>query len=134
MTKFQEAPCHKPEITKTNHKFMYKRIFVFTLLRQGRLALTEKLLYRCTVGNTKEYAPVVKLSFGAKLVVPFAGLYKLLFYSLQYLMIAEGWVFMALVMCWPIKVIDIIIRIFLVTEARNFHKRIKRLFTTVSLY
>lgn len=106
-------------------------LFVFKLLCQGRLALTDQFLYRCAVGNKKEYLSAAPRSLMQKVAMPFVVLAQQLHYSTQYLLIAKGWIRMVLILCWPIKAADIFIRIFLVTEARNFAKRVRRRFSKI---
>lgn len=101
-------------------------LFVFSLLCKGRLVLTDQRLYQCTVGNKKEYIATNPLSFAQKLAIPFIGLVKQLRYSVQYLSIAKGLIGMAMIMFWPIKALDITVRIFLATEVKNLYKRVQR--------
>jgi glycosyltransferase involved in cell wall biosynthesis len=103
-------------------------LFVFSILYQGRLALADQLLYRCTVGNGKEYASLPPRSLGRKIVEPLIGLVMLLHYTAQYLQIASGWMRVVLLILWPAKAMDVIVRIFLTTEVKNFYKRILREF------
>lgn len=103
-------------------------LFVFSLLCKGKLALSEKKLYRCTVGNIKEYISVVQYSFGKRIVMQFDELIVQLRYSLQYLYIAKGWLFVALLICWPIKVVDITIRMFLIAKINSLFKKVRRYF------
>jgi len=105
-------------------------LFVFSILCKGKLSLSDQLLYRCTVGNKKEYVVALPLSWKDKFAVPFVGLAKQLIYSVQYLFIATGWARVFLVVIWLIKVIDILGRIFLATEIRNLYRRIRREFST----
>lgn len=101
-------------------------LFVFVLLCKGRLVLTDQRLYQCTVGNKKDYIVTDPLSFSEKLASPLIGLVKQLRYSVQYPLIARGLVRMAILICWPIKAADIIVRIFLATEIKNIYNRVQR--------
>lgn len=119
------------DFARRHGEYAADMLFVFSMLCWGRLALTDQRLYRCTVGNKKEYVAAAPLSFGDKLATPFVGLAKLLRYSAQYLLLAKGWIRVVLIMCWPIKAMDIVVRIFLTTEIMNLYMRVRRRFISV---
>ena len=110
-------------------------LLIFALLLYGKLALSEESLYQCVVGNKKDTitsAPIPR-SFGEKLAIPFIGLAKQQRYSWQYLLIAKGPVRFVLALFWPLKALDIFVRIFLVTEIKNAYNRVVRRLTRIEL-
>lgn len=106
---------------------------VFSLLCQGRLAITEQRLYQVTVGNRKERTAIALVTVSQKLAAQFTELAKLWSYSLRYLLIAKGPVRILLALFWPVKAMDIFVRIFLMTEVKNAYNRVLRRLTRIEL-
>lgn len=117
------------EFVREHGEYGVDMLFVFTMLQRGRLALAKQRMYRCTVGNQKEYSTAAPLHFREKLVALFAELAKQLRYSIQYLRIAKGWTRLALALIWPIKALDICAHIYLVPKTTQLLRRVRAQFS-----
>lgn len=80
-------------------------LFIFYLMAQGPLALSDQRLFGCTVGNLKKYEPVGSRWSLSKYLTFMAQQLK---YILGYLKIAHGFVRVALVLLLPFKLLEII--------------------------
>lgn len=114
------------DFVRAHGEYGVDMLVVFSLLCQGPLILTEQRLYRFTVGNKKERASNAPVTVSQKLAAQFIGLARLWSCSWQYLLIAKGPVRILLGLFWPLKALDIFVRIFLVTEFKNAYKRVLR--------
>lgn len=81
-------------------------LFVFWLLGRGPLALCEQRLYRCTVGNEKNYGANTVRREGRLGRIWRDGL-MLLSYSYAYLNVAGWYERTFLFLCWPLKVLQL---------------------------
>lgn len=80
-------------------------LFIFYLMAQGRLALSNQKLFGCTVGNFKNYETSgTRWSLSTYLTF----MAQQLKYILGYLKIAKGFVRVALVLLLPFKLLEII--------------------------
>ncbi|MDZ4202900.1 MAG: glycosyltransferase family 2 protein [Gallionella sp.] len=77
-------------------------LFVFWLLGQGRLTLSECKLFGCTVNNQKHYIPAQKSS----LVKRFRSVRERINYLLSFIRIAKGWTRLALLCVFPLKLAE----------------------------
>ena len=87
-------------------------LLVFSLLCNGRLALTKQSLYRSTTGNKKEYTESGANSVMNKVSEMLKSFFSEVRYSVGYLQIAPGLSGILLLLCWPIKFLDISFRFF----------------------
>jgi len=81
-------------------------LLVFWLLGRGPLALCEKHLYRCTVGNEKHYEASTVRRNGRLGRIWSVGR-MLLGYSYAYLNVAGWYERIFLFFCWPLKVLQL---------------------------
>jgi glycosyltransferase involved in cell wall biosynthesis len=93
-------------------------LFVFWLLTQGHLALVEKRLFGCTVGNHKEYAS--KNKWNIPTYLSFMG--KQINYLFSYVRIAKGATRLVLVLLLPWKWLEIA-NLFVIKPGINVMKR-----------
>ena len=82
-------------------------LFVFWLLGQGSLALSEKNLYRSTVGNMKYYN-IDNISTEAKTKRLMTKFMEQIIYSFRYIVISDWRRRPILIVLWPVKVIQLI--------------------------
>ena len=102
-------------------------LFAFNMLRRGPLGLSDRQLYRCTVGNQKNtFAVAQARSFGQKAGAQLSVLARQLRYAWQYVRLADGIARVVLLVCWPLKALDIVLRLFVATELRNMCARWRR--------
>lgn len=103
-------------------------LLMFSILCEGPLALTEQRLYQCTVGNLKDYGNSSGGSLWSKLATHVEGLTNQMAYTFQYVRIARGKSQVIMLICWPFKALDVLLRLILVAKLRNLYERIKRYF------
>jgi glycosyltransferase involved in cell wall biosynthesis len=116
-------------LTKKHGEYGSDMLAVFSLLRKGPLALSGRLLYRCTVGNVKHHNLQLPLASNTKKIVRQLNvLLDQLIYSAQYPILAQGVNKIVMAGAWPFKAIDIFIRIFLSVELKNAWRRLKKRF------
>ncbi len=101
-----------PRFTRQNYEYGVDMLFVFMLMCKGSVAISPKLLYKCTVGNQKSYAKRDIQTNSQKfthLVLTFA---EQLRYATRYIFLATGLTRFAVMVCLPLKVLDIFVRLF----------------------
>ncbi len=109
-----------PKFVDTHGEYGSDMLFVFTLLRKGPLALSEKCLYQCTVGNDKFYSQLAKTSYFKKFASLFNGLSDQIKYAFEYIYLTRGPTRALIIVCFPLKVVDIFVRLFLVPNLTIF--------------
>lgn len=82
-------------------------LFVFWLLGRGTFALSDKNLYRSTVGNEKTYARSAK-PLESRMHKIWITWFEQLDYSWRYLLIAGWRQRFFLLLCWPLKVMQLV--------------------------
>lgn len=80
-------------------------LFVFWLMSQGRLALSEKRFFGCTVGNKKEYM-AKGIKWNSSIYLKFIG--RQIKYICGYLRIARGLTSFVLVLLFPLKLLELV--------------------------
>jgi glycosyltransferase involved in cell wall biosynthesis len=89
-------------IRQSGH-FAMDMLFVFWILGKGPLALSDKCLYRCTVGNKKFYQDGTGTSWNMRAVLKKSAEYSN--YAFRYLLVADRGERLFLGMLLPIKVV-----------------------------
>jgi glycosyltransferase involved in cell wall biosynthesis len=81
-------------------------LFVFKMLCIGRLALSENLLYGCTVGNVKEYA--IK-EYAITDNEYFSNIMNWIKYATRYIGLSDGISKLLIIIVWPFKIVKLLI-------------------------
>jgi len=95
------------EFIQKSGRYGADMIFVFWLLGWGSLALSERNLYRSTVGNKKSYdvGKISKEAWMKQLMARFMGQIT---YSFRYILVSDWRQRPILIVLWPAKVIQLI--------------------------
>lgn len=94
-------------------------LFVFWLMTKGRLALSEKRLFGCTVGNKKDYIDKNK-KWNLPIYLTFVG--QQIKYLYGYIRITQGVTKLVLILLFPWKLLGIV-HLFAINPGFNLIKR-----------
>lgn len=110
---------------RENGQYGADMLFVFRLLQKGGLVISRQKLYRCTVGNIKQYHPPVSRKLASRLLAPISELKTQLAYSFRYARLTGGLIKPFFYLLWPLKALDIFGRLFLLPAFTNLFKKIR---------
>lgn len=114
-----------PRFVARHHGWGADMLFVFWLLKRGPLALAPQLLYRCTVGNPKWHAEGNPMAWRDAVRSRIQLVGHQVRYSVQYVGLAEGGIRLVMGALWPLRVVDIVMRLVFLAAARWIMRKIR---------